>query len=348
MSSLPPEPRGREDGRLRIGFTYNQKRIDPKKGGDDTEAEFDPPATIDAIAAALEKLGHEIVRLEATPDLMSRLATRPVDLVFNMAEAFHGRNREAQVPAMLEFLDLPFTGSDTGTMAVALDKHLAKHVVAAAGVPTPASVVMYDGHEPLPADLRFPVIAKPNAEGSSKGIHAKSVVEDEPALRVLLAEMAPKFREGVLVEGYVTGREFTVGLLGDPHAPRVLPVMEVVFAPSAGPRPVYSFAHKLDYCDEVRYDCPPRDLAPEHLARLEKAARDAYRALRCRDVARIDFRMDAEGTPWFIEANPLPGLTPKWSDLCMIADAAGLNYDDLIAAITRPAIERCLARRRGA
>jgi D-alanine-D-alanine ligase len=323
---------------LRVGFTFNVKRVDAKKGGDDSEAEFDSIETIDSIHAAIESYGHEVVRLEATPDLVERIRGVDVDVVFNMAEGFRGRNREAQVPALLEFLDIPYTGSDPATLALTLDKALAKRVVQQAGVATPQWLVMTTGRERLPKGMRFPLIAKPVAEGSSKGVVSASVVREEVELRVLVSELIRRFPDGILVEEYLEGREFTVGLLGETR-PKVLPPMEIVFLDAAGELPVYSFQHKLDFGNEVRYDAPAK-VTDELGEALRKAARAAFAALRCRDVARIDLRLDRDGRVNFIECNPLPGLTPGWSDLCLIADSVGMEYRTLIGEILAPAIHR--------
>jgi D-alanine-D-alanine ligase len=342
LDPSPSRPAARQtENSLRVGFTYNVKRIDPRSG-DDSEAEFDAPTTIQAVADAIAAAGHEVVRLEANASLPMRLMSEPVDVVFNMAEGFRGRSREAQVPALLEFFDIPFSGSDAVTMALTLDKSLAKQVVAQAGVPTANFLVMHTGQEPLPPGFGFPAVAKPLLEGSSKGVHKKSVVRSEDELRVLVTELVGKYTGGILVEEFLTGREFTVGILGaDPV--RVLAPMEIVFTEKAGELPVYSFEHKQDFCDEVRYEAPAR-VDPELDLELRRVARDSFLALGCRDVSRIDIRQDRLGRACFIECNPLPGLTPGWSDLCMIATAAGLSYNDLIAAILAPAIERAAQR----
>ncbi len=353
-SSLPrgqehAAPRGAGRGeatRLRVGVTYNLKRIVPKHADDDdAEAEYDSVTTIDALQAAIESHGHQVVRLEAGADIVRTLPDAGVDVVFNLAEGLRGRSREAHVPALLEMLDIPFTGSDAATMSLALDKDLCKAVIGAAGVPVPRGVRMLTGDEPLPAGIAFPVIVKPNAEGSSKGILAQSVVEDEPALRAAARTLLSRYRQEVIAEEYLPGREFTVGLLGPPEAPRVLPPMEIVFLAGGAPRPVYAFDDKLDWSTRIRYD-RPATVDAALAAEIERVARGTWRALGCRDVARIDLRCDAAGALRVIEVNPLPGLTPGWSDLCLIAEGAGMRYEALIGEILAPAIARLEARRR--
>ena len=335
----------RKAGPLRVGFTFNVKRITPAVDGTkDDEAEYDSPATLQAVREAIAAAGHEVIDLEATPDLPTVLSSTPVDLVFNMAEGIKGRNRESQVPALLELLDIPYSGSDPATMSIALDKNLAKKIVRQHGILTPNFFTMVTGKERLPRDLHFPLIVKPVAEGSSKGVHANSVVENEGELREAAREMIQKYEQPALVEDYIGGREFTVGMLGE-RRPKVLPPMEVVFLDQSEIRPIYSFEFKQDWSRKIRYDVPAQ-LEPPQIRALERAARESFIALGCRDVARVDFRMDEAGKVYFLECNPLPGLTPGWSDLVLIAKAAGLEYNGLINEILSGAIRRYKERER--
>jgi len=329
----------REKTHARVGLVFNLKRVVPTMDGSiDNEAEFDSPKTIDAIASAIRARGHEVVLLEADRSLLTRITEAEVDLVFNIAEGIRGRGREALVPALLELLDIPYTGSDAATLAVTLDKALAKRLVREYGVATAPFFVMTSVDQPLPPELSFPLIVKPVAEGSSKGVVATSVVHDDAALRAIVGDIVGKYNQGALVEGFLPGREFTVGMLGEDR-PRVLPPMEIVFKDKAGPNPVYTFQHKQDTGDEIVYQCPA-DLDPELYEAIIQVAWSSWDALGCRDVARVDVRLDAAGRPCFIECNPLPGLTPGWSDLCMIATAADLSYEALIAEIMAPALRR--------
>ena len=335
----------RKSGPLRVGFTFNVKRIKPEiDGRKDDEAEYDAPSTIQAVREAIGAAGHEVIDLEATSELPNVLAATPVDVVFNMAEGIKGRNREAVVPALMELLDIPYSGSDPAALSIALDKALAKRIVRQHGILTPNFVTLQTGKERLPRELvKFPLIVKPVAEGSSKGVHHTSVVETEAELREAAREMIAKYDQPALVEGYVAGREFTVGLLGE-RRPKVLPPMEVVFL-AAEKHPVYSFEYKQDWSSKIRYDVPAH-LEPSQLRALERAARECFIALGCRDVARVDFRMDEQGKVYFLECNPLPGLTPGWSDLVLIAKAAGIEYNALIAEILSGAIRRYKERER--
>jgi D-alanine-D-alanine ligase len=333
-------------GPLKVGFTFNVKRIKPTAEGEDREAEYDSPSTLQAIREAIASQGHEVIDLEATPDLPMLLSTTPVDVVFNIAEGFRGRNRESQVPAILELLDIPYTGSDPATLSLALDKALAKMVVRAAGIDTPNFQQMTTGRERLDKQFtRWPLMVKPVAEGSSKGVLRKSVAANEAELREVVKELVDRYRQPALIEEYVGGREFTVGLLGE-RRPVVLPPMEIVFTDKSDKTPIYKFEDKLEANDRIRYEVPAR-LDPATLERLRTAARGAFMALGCRDVARLDFRMDDGGKIYFLECNPLPGLTPGWSDLVLIAQGDGMDYQTLIGEILSGAIRRYKERPAG-
>jgi D-alanine-D-alanine ligase len=332
---------------IRVGFTYNLKRIIP--GDDyktDQEAEYDSPKTIEAISQALKSLGHEVIELEATPDLPVRLGSTDLDVVFNIAEGIKGRNREAQVPALLELLDIPYTGSDPATLALALDKGIAKRVVRASGVATARGQLFLTSRDKLEKDLNFPLIVKPVAEGSSKGVLSTSVATNEMELRELVSLVLGRYNQGALVEEFLPGREFTVALIGESR-PRVLPPMEIVYHTDKikTPYPVYSYEYKLDPRGEIENQAPAQ-MTDALRKDVEQVARDAFSALGCRDFARIDVRLNAEGKACFIECNPLPGLTPKWSDLCLISDSVGMDYTTLIAELVSPAIRRWREKRR--
>ena len=319
---------------MRVGFVYNVRRSDSAEG--DENAEFDEPETIEAISNALASHGHEVIGLEADRTLPAALVAADVDVVFNIAEGKGQRGREAQVPALLELLGIPYTGSDAVTLGITLDKPVASTLVRAAGVATPRGFVLSGGDDPLPEGLLFPAIVKPVHEGSSKGISSDSIVVDEAALRLQVREISTRYGQAVLCEEYVSGREITVGLLGLPV--RVLPPMEIVFL-EGGAFPLYSFDVKRRFEELVRYEVPAA-LTPAELTAIETASLVAFEALGCRDVARLDFRLDAAGAPHFLECNPLPGLAPGVGDLTFIAEAAGLSFEDLIGEILEGALRR--------
>jgi D-alanine-D-alanine ligase len=327
----------------RVGLTFNLRRLPVGSAGTDEQAEYDSPETIGRIKEAIASYGYEVVELEATPELPAILPASQVDVVFNIAEGFEGRARESQVPALLELLGIPFTGSDATALSLALDKGLAKRLVAQAGLHTPAYVLMTTGKERLPKGLEFPVIAKPVAEGSSKGIMSTSVVASEQELRELAQKMAERYRQAVLVERYLPGREFTVALLGE-RRPRVLPPMEVVFTNPDDKYPTYTFTSKFDGA-AVRLDVPAK--VDKRLQKeIERVARGVFTVLGCRDLARVDLRLDRDNKLHFIECNPLPGLTPGFSDFCVIAERAGIDYRTLIGEIMAPALRRWRERRK--
>lgn len=330
---------------LRVGFTYNEKRVIPQSDpGTDIEAEFDAPKTLNAIREAIRSYGHEVIDLEATPELPEKLAVSNVDIVFNIAEGIKGRYRESQIPALLELMNIPFTGSDASTLALSLDKALAKRIVRESGVKTPEFVTFITGKEKLPSTMKFPLMVKPIAEGSSKGVLSTSVVLSETELRQVTKEIIERYHQAALVEEFLTGREFTIALLGE-KKPRVLPPMEVLFLNKEDKYPVYSYQYKLDYSKELRYQAPA--IVDDKLKQqLEKVAKKCFQVLGCRDVARIDVRLDSEGNVHFIECNPLPGLTPDWSDLCLIGNSAGMDYRSLIGEILAPAIRRYKEKKR--
>lgn len=337
-AGINPKRGTRKKRSTTVGLAFNLKRATG-----DQDAEYDTPKTINAIKEAIASYGHEVVELEATHELPAILPAAKVDVVFNIAEGIRGRNREAQVPAILELLDIPYTGSDAATLSIALDKALAKRIVREAGIATPKFFVMTTGNEKLPPDLKYPLIAKPNIEGSSKGVTAASVVGDEGELRALVKEACAKYRQPILVEEFLSGREFTVALLGEGR-PKALPPMEIVYLDGAK-WPVYGYEDKQDWSKRIRYDRPAQ-VQPALARELERVAKTVFHAMGCRDVARIDLRCDAQGQVNFIECNPLPGLSPGWSDLCLIAESAGMDYRTLIGEILAPALRRFKQRQR--
>jgi len=322
--------------RLRVGLTYNLRRVGVAEG--DSEAEFDTESTIEALAHAIRASGHEALPCEADRTLPRVLSDVSPDLVFNIAEGRDGLSREAQVPALCELLGIEYTGSDAACMAVSLNKATAKKLVAQEGIRTPPFAVLRHGDEVLPPRFSYPAIVKPLAEGSSKGILEKQVVESERELRQVALQLLARYRQPVLAEAFLSGREFTVALLGE-RDPRVLPIMEIVFTDPGERFPIYSFKSKFESVGvENRVPC---DVTPALRDELSRVARASFAALGCRDIARVDLRLDAEGAVHFIECNPLPGMTPDFSDLCVMAKVEGLDYASLVAEIMAPAVHRC-------
>ncbi len=333
---------------MRIGLTFNVRSSASGDHGavnpylpDDAEEEFDSPETIEALAAAIRELGHEVELLgDGEPMLRRLLAGRKPDLVFNFAEGTGAsRSREARVPAALELLGIPYTGSDPLTLAVTLDKQCAKRLVRSAGVPTPDWLLVdgdvEDFRERLCA-LPLPVIVKPAFEGSSKGIHEANLIDDPDSLTESVGEILDAYHQPVLVEEFIDGDELTVGVIGNrPQQP--LGIMRVL--PVEGGRPfVYSLEVKRDWERLVRYECPAK-LSAGDIRTVNSAAMAVWQALGCRDLARIDFRL-RNHVPYFLEVNPLPGLNPKSSDLVLMASALGIGYRDLIGRILKATHDR--------
>jgi D-alanine-D-alanine ligase len=321
---------------MKVGLCFDLKSeiSSAEAPADDSQEEFDSPQTIQAIAEALQALGHDISLLGDGRELLEKLLHSPPECVFNLAEG-HGisRNREARVPAVLEMLGIAYTGSDPLTLAATLDKEVARRLVASSGGVVPGGFVVdpHDDQAELPA-ITVPHIVKPAWEGSSKGIHGKCVVENNEELRTALLQRR-QLRQPLLVEEFIAGEEITVGVLGN-HPPRVLGVLRVV---PLQPEPhfVYSLEVKRDFAARVRYESPPLGSMPA----VEEAALRAYRALGCRDVARLDFRL-RDGVPYFLEANPLPGLNPETSDLVILARLNGMSHAQLVQAIFHVALQR--------
>ncbi len=330
---------------MRIGITYDLKSTEPLSPDlpDDFEEEYDSPATVEAIGAVLRKLGHEVLLLGDGRELLQRLLSAPPDLVFNIAEGRGiGRSREARVPAVLEMLNIPHTGSDPLTCAVTLDKDCAKRLALSAGVACPGGVLLRPGEDILavvandPAFPGFPALVKPAWEGSSKGIRSKSVVEGPEELVAVVESLWRDHRQPLLVEEFIAGDELTVGVIGNDE-PQVLGVMRVLPLREEK-RFIYSLEVKRDWQQRVRYECPAR-LPARELDAVKESALCAYRALGCRDVARIDFRL-RRGVPCFLEVNPLPGLNPETCDLVILARHSGWSYERLIEGILSAALDR--------
>lgn len=327
---------------LSVGLVYNLGKHDPPAEGEppDVHAELDSEHTVLAVADALREGGHEVLFIEGDAGVCERLrATRP-DIVFNMSEGIRGASREAHVPCILELLGIPYTGSGPLTMAVSLDKPAAKRAFAADGVPTPKSTVCRPGALPDRTGLKFPLFVKPAGEGSSMGIGPNSLVADEAALHRQVEYIHRFYQQPALIEEYIDGREFTIGLLGNGDELAILPIMEINFAPCPSEHGrIYSYQFKTQWDGDEYYQCPA-PLAEDQAALLADVAKRAFRCLDCRDVARVDVRLDQSGMPWVLEVNPLPGLVPGFSDLPREAAAAGMTYAALINAILNDAVAR--------
>jgi len=323
--------------RFVIGLTYDLRSDYLDMGYSEEEtAEFDRPETIDAIEHALHDLGFETDRIGNIQRLTRRISIgERWDLVFNIAEGLKGLGREAQVPALLEANSIPYTFSDPMVLSLTLHKGMTKRVVRDMGIPTPDFFIVDEGTDLHAAPLPFPLFAKPIAEGTGKGINKFSKIHEMDELRQVCNSLIKNFKQAVLVERFLPGREFTVGIVGSGSRARSIGTIEVLLNQNAEPD-VYSYENKQKYESLVTYRLADDDLAH----RASDTALTAWQGLGCLDAGRIDMRVDENGVPNFIEVNPLAGLHPHHSDLCIIGQKVGFPYNRLIETIVRSAMER--------
>ena len=346
--------------RLRVGLVYNlRKHVRPAPGAPaDALAEYDSVETVTAIEQALRDAGHDVFPLEADETLVDTLRQAYPDICFNLAEGLRGDARESHVPALLEMLGIPYTASRVLSQALSLDKAATKHIWRDSALPTTPFQVLRDGSEELDGRLEFPLFVKPVREGTGMGIDSGSLVRNEAQMRARARWVIDTYRQPALVEGYLPGREYTVGLIGNGPSPHtrakadlydesgyhLFPVLEIDATIGAG-NGVYNTLAKSYLPGEPEapiYSCPAA-IGPELEAELQRLAIAAFRAIDALDVSRVDFRMGADDRPYLVEINTLPGLNPIVSDLCIMARAEGFAYRDLINEILLLAVERYAA-----
>lgn len=328
---------------MHIGLTYDLKTSFDLKPGlpEDIAEEYDSVETVQLISSSLEALGHTVIHLGGGLEFLSNMcAGTDAELVFNISE---GRgnypSREAQVPSVLEMYNIPYTGSSPQCLSICLDKPLTKHILKASGIVTPHWLVVSDKQS---ADrvswdnIGFPLVVKPAHEGSSIGIHNCSLAQNVQEAKALCTTSLVGYNQPVMIEQYISGREVTVGIIGS-HKPDVLGIMEI--------KPkhrhemfMYSIEVKRDYVNQVDYECPA-NLPKTVLEEIKKTSLKIYSLLGCLDMARLDFRIDKQGQPYFIEINPLPGLG-NHSDLVIMAGFLGISHQSLIQMILSAALER--------
>ena len=327
---------------MRIGLSYDikEKIAIQQADCDDAFEEYDSLETVELIAADLEAEGHTVTMLGGGREFLGKILHEKVDFVFNIAEGrgVH-RSREAQVPSILELLDMPYTGSEPQCLAICLDKPLTKKLVASEGVCTPNWRTINDNQELRQidtCDFSFPAIAKPAYEGSSKGIRFSSVVEDTKQAIEVVGGLLERYRQPAILEEIILGDEVTVGIIGN-SPPKVLGMMRILPKQRDGYF-IYNLDVKRDYLNLVEYECPTR-LEEKVLQRIKVSSLRAFKALGCRDFARLDFRINKEGQPYFLEINPLPGLGTH-SDLVIMAEKMGWSHQRLINTVLNAARER--------
>jgi len=325
---------------MKIGLTYDLRSEYLEMGYSEEEtAEFDRDETIRAIEATLVELGHDAECIGHAKKLVGALvAGKSWDLVFNIAEGMHGIGREAQIPAILDLYNIPYTFSDPLVMSLTLHKGMTKRVLRDAGVPTCDFLVAEN-----PADLTHlgfgpPYFVKPVAEGTGKGVTPASIVPDRTALPAAVTSLLSLYQQPVLIESFLPGREFTVGIVGTGKKAEAIGTIEVVLLDQAE-QGVYSYVNK-ENCEElVEYRLVSAD-TDEVVREAERISLDAWRILGCRDAGRIDLRCDGAGNPQFIEVNPLAGIHPEHSDLPIICTKKGISYRSLIERIVLSASTR--------
>jgi D-alanine-D-alanine ligase len=326
---------------MRIGLSYDLKiAVTGQHAVDDALEEYDSPETVELITAAFESRGHEVVRLGGGEQFLDNIRHEKVDIVFNIAEGRgHYRSREAQVPSILEMLDIPYTGSDPQCLAVCLDKPVTKKLVAADGISTPKWLAISNSQELCQTawdKFPFPAIIKPACEGSSKGIRLTSLVYDAPQAQEEAQRVLDYYQQPVMVEEFIDGDEVTVGVVGN-SPPKIVGMMRILPRRKDG-HFIYSIEVKRDYLNLVDYECPA-GIGEDIREKITCESLKVFRVLGCRDFARLDFRVSPEGTPYFLEINPLPGLG-TYSDLIIMAKMMGWTHQEVIGAVLDAALER--------
>lgn len=323
-----------------VGLTYDLRNEYVFKEGDpkDANAEFDHPDTIKAIEKAFVSAGHKVIRIGNVSRLLEMINDISCDIVFNISEGLSGRNRESQVPIILEMLGIPFVGSDGLTLALTLDKIMAKKVLISEGLPTPKFIEMKEVNGFKDVPLHFPLIVKPRHEGSSKGLSERSVVKDLDSLKTQAKWVIDTYNQPAIVEEFIEGCEFTVAVLGN-NPPEALPPVQIKIDGKLKLGSLFYTFDRVRRDDAVTYICPSK-VDSRFRERLIDVAVKAYETVECRDFGRVDIRVDNSGNPYILEINPLPSLSLE--DVFMVvAKHLGIGYDAMINRILDAALKRC-------
>ncbi|MBI2094197.1 MAG: ATP-grasp domain-containing protein [Candidatus Omnitrophica bacterium] len=323
---------------LRVGLTYNVKSEWVPKPGDppDVNAEFDHEDTINHIENAFREAGYGVVRIGNARQLLEQVGKLDVDIIFNIAEGYEGRNRESQVPILLEMMRIPFVGADGLTLGLTLDKVLTKKVLIAEGIPTPRYLEVHDPDKFWEVDLTFPLIVKLRCEGSSKGLSEKSLVATPEELRRQVRWLTDTYKQStIFIEEFIEGQEFTVAIVGN-EEPETCPVVQIALdgVTDLG-RKFFTFAYLRTGSD---YLCPA-PIPPTLAEKMQELALRTYRAVQCRDFGRVDFRVDRQGHPYVLEINPLPSLSTE-DVFNYIAKTRGMTHYQVINRILNAALTR--------
>jgi len=322
-----------------VGLTYDLKTDYEFKDDDppDANAEFDHPSTIDVIAKAIESQGHKVKRIGNVANLIENLDHLNVDIVFNISEGLLGRNRESQVPILLEMADIPFVGADALTLSLTLDKIMAKKIFIAEGLPTPKFFEVKTPEALIDSDhMKFPLIVKPRFEGSSKGLSDASRVENAEELKKQAEYVINTYKQPALVEEFIRGEEFTVAIVGN-DSPEVMPIVQIKIDGRLRLNDkFYTFARIAS--NRLEYICPAR-INQDLKEKVSDLALKTYNAVECRDFGRVDFRVDNEGNPYILEINPLPSLSTE-DVFMMVAKEVGISYEEMVGRILKGALKR--------
>lgn len=324
---------------ITVGLTYDLKSDYQFKEGDppDANAEFDHPDTISVIANAIVASGVKVKKIGNATNLMEQIHDLGCDIVFNISEGLTGRNRESQVPILLEMAGVPFVGSDALTLGLTLDKVMAKKIFLADGIPTPKFLEVRNTDTLLDLDhLKFPLIVKPRSEGSSKGLNENSRVENYEELKKQVSYVIDNYKQPALIEEFISGQEFTVAVVGN-DSPEVLPIVQIkIDGRLKLNNKFYTFSRITS--DKLEYICPAK-ISRELTARINELALKTYNSVESRDLGRIDFRVDNDGNPFVLEINPLPSLSTA-DVFPLVAKEQGITYEQLIGKILKAALKR--------
>lgn len=343
--------RGAKDKNMNIALTYNVRHNKPSLENPEAmvEAEFDEPSTIEGIKLALEKLGHKPILIEADQEAYCKFKKlkSDIDLVFNIAEGLYGHDREAQIPAMLEMLKIPYVGSSPLAQAICLNKTLTKEILAYHKIPTPRFQLFKNINDDFDKNLRFPIIVKPNCEGSSKGIKQNCLVKNEKELRKKVKEIIESFRQGALAEEFLSGREFTVALVGNDPV-EIFPLVEVDFSglpEGLAPMDSYEVKWLVDNpASKIDTVICPAKVNHGLKKMIDGICLETKNVINIFDWCRIDIRLDVSGLPYVLEVNQTPGIIPdpkENSRFPLAARTAGYSYEEMLDKIIKVARKRC-------
>ena len=326
--------------KFKAGLCFNLKH---NASHDDSEEEYDEPGTIDFLESRLASFGFQVIRFEQNNDVFSRLQTEKPGWVLNITEGKgNSRSRESQIPSVLEWLNIPYFGSDPVSLGISLDKGLTSRILSASGIPVPAMFVIPDEEEIdtcLPQLDGKEYIVKPRWEGSSKGIFPSSIVRDPGKCREVVTKVLNDYRQPAVVEEFIDGDEITVAVIGN-EAPHVFGMMRISGSGARSGPFIYSLDNKREFRTKIKYELASDFLPAPVLDRLSENAVRAFKCLELRDIARIDFRVGGDNIPRIIDVNPLPGMSPDYSDLMLMSGLYHRDFPEVVDMILSISLRR--------